>query len=53
MIFDKETNRWYLNESHLNACKAGLERNARLQKHLPLQHSAVVEQAARWNAMKK
>ena len=47
MIYDKTTNRWYLNESHMNACKAGLERNASLLMRLPLQPDAVAEQAER------
>ena len=53
MIYDEQTKRWYLNESHMNTCKAGLARNASLQMRLPLQPDAVVEQAKRWNEMPK
>jgi hypothetical protein len=53
MIYDQTTQRWYQNESHLNACKAGLERNQSLQMRLPLHPNAVAEQAENWNAMPK
>ena len=41
MIFDKQTNRWYLNEQHMKLCKAGLERNKSLQNRLPLSEKEV------------
>lgn len=51
MIYDKETNHWYLNESHMKHSKAALRSNALLQKRLPLSREEAAANHARWLAM--
>ena len=51
MIYDEETKRWYLNEFHLQQCKAALASNERLRERRPLSHEEVVALVERWYAM--
>ena len=50
-IWDEETQRWYINEFHLQHTKACLESNRRLQARLPLSHEEVVANIARIYSM--
>lgn len=51
MRYDKESNRWFLNEFHLKHYKDCWESNARLQNFLPLSAKRVAANQERWNAM--
>lgn len=53
MIYDEETDHWYINEYHLEHCKKCFQANARLQKRLPLSREEIEAQAARWKALQK
>lgn len=49
MIYDKETNRHYLTDSHLKNSKALEEEMKDWQKHFPLSREEVFEQVRKWN----
>lgn len=51
MIYDEETDRWYLNEFHLKHTKACLASNERLKARLPLTHEEAVALVERWYAL--
>ncbi len=51
MIYDKETNRYFLNEFHLEHYKACLRANENLRKRLPLSPEEVAANQRRWNAL--
>ncbi len=51
MFYDKETNRYFLNEFHLEHYKACLRANENLRKRLPLSPEEVAANQRRWNAL--
>lgn len=53
MIYDKETDHWYLNESHMKHSKAALRSDELLQKCLPLSQEEAAANHARWLAKQK
>ena len=51
MIYDEETQRWYLNECHMARSKAELRSNERVKERGPLSHEEIVALVERWYAM--